>query len=240
MKAIKLKISQNLVSYKKAESVQIRETYPLPPYSTVIGMVHNACEFTEYVPMRVSVQGKYHSMVNEIFHVYSFAPERLDKDRLKNYVAIVEHLNEKQTGIYKSPLHQNLLTDVELLIYIVPEEQELIEEICKKLTYPHEYLSLGRREDLVVFKELPEIVEIEEVEEAKEIDVKIPFYIPKDYIIEASGTQYNLPKIYEVKKYGAGKSVKNLRTWNKIKTVYSSTAVVKKYFKDKENFLFLA
>ena len=42
MKAIKLKISQNLVSYKKAESVQIRETYPLPPYSTVIGMVHNA------------------------------------------------------------------------------------------------------------------------------------------------------------------------------------------------------
>ena len=34
MKAIKLKISQNLVSYKKAESVQIRETSatPLPPY----------------------------------------------------------------------------------------------------------------------------------------------------------------------------------------------------------------
>ena len=240
MKAIRLKIFQNLVNYKLPTSFQLKETYPLPPYSTVIGMVHNACEYTEYVPMKVSVQGKYHSMVNEIFHVYSFAPERLDKDRLKNYVAIVEHLNEKQTGIYKSPLHQNLLTDVELLIYIVPEEQELIEEICKKLTYPHEYLSLGRREDLVVFKELPEIIEIEEVEEIKEIDVKIPFYIPKNYIIEASGTQYNLPKIYEIKKYGAGKSAKNLKTWNKVKTVYSTTAIVKKYFKDKENILFLA
>lgn len=240
MKAIKLKISQNLVSYKKAESVQIRETYPLPPYSTVIGMVHNACEFTEYVPMKVSVQGKYHSIVNEVFHVYSFAPERLDKDRLKNYAAIVEHLNEKQTGIYKSPLHQNLLTDVELLIYIVPENQELVEEICEKLTYPHEYLSLGRREDLIVFGELPEIIEIEEVEETKEIDVKIPFYIPKDYIIEASGTQYNLPKVYEIKKYGTGRSAKNLRTWNKVKTVYSTTAIVKKYFKDRENILFLA
>ena len=179
-------------------------------------------------------------MVNEIFHVYSFAPERLDKDRLKNYVAIVEHLNEKQTGIYKSPLHQNLLTDVELLIYIVPENQELVEEICEKLTYPHEYLSLGRREDLIVFGELPEIVEIEEVEEVKEIDVKIPFYIPKDYIIEASGTQYKLPKVYEIKKYGAGRSAKNLRIWNKVKAVYSTTAIVKKYFKDKENILFLA
>lgn len=240
MKAIKLKISQNLVCYKKAESIQIRETYPLPPYSTIIGMVHNACEFTEYVPMRVSVQGKYHSIVNEIFYVYSFAPEKLEKDRIDNYICITESESGKKTGIYKSPLYQSLLTDVELLIYIVPENQGLVEEICEKLTYPHEYLSLGRREDLIVFKELPEIVEIKEVEEVKEIDVKIPFYIPKDYIIKASGTQYNLTKNYEIKKYGTVKNPKNFRVWDKVKTVYSSTAVVKKYFKDNENTLFLA
>ena len=238
-KGIKLKLKQNLVNYRVAESFKMGETYPLPPYSTVIGMIHNACEFTEYVPMKVSVQGKYHSIVSEVYYSYSFAPEKFEKDRINNYVCITETESGK-TGVYKSPLQQSLLTDVELLIYIVPENQELVEEIYEKLTYPHEYLSLGRREDLITFEELPEIVEIEEIEEMKEIDVKTPFYIPKDYIIKASGTQYNLPKVYEVKNYGTIKNPKNFRVWNKVKAIYSSTAIVKKYFKDNENFLFLA
>ena len=59
-------------------------------------------------------------------------------------------------------------------------------------------------------------------------------------IIKASGTQYNLTKNYEIKKYGTVKNPKNFRVWDKVKTVYSSTAVVKKYFKDNENTLFLA
>ena len=186
MKAIRLKIFQNLVNYKLPTSFQLKETYPLPPYSTVIGMVHNACEFTEYVPMKLSVQGKYHSIVSEVYYSYSFAPERLDKDRLKNYVTITKNSNEKQTGVYKSPLHQNLLSEVELLIHIVPENQELVEEICEKLTYPHEYLSLGRREDLIVFGELPKIVEVEEAELEEDLSIKNSYsaYIPIEILKE--------------------------------------------------------
>lgn len=37
MKAIRLHIKQNSANYKKEETVQCRMTYPLPPYSTVIG-----------------------------------------------------------------------------------------------------------------------------------------------------------------------------------------------------------
>lgn len=258
MKAIRLKIFQNLVNYKLPATFQLKETYPLPPYSTIIGMVHNACEFTEYVPMKVSVQGKYHSIVSEVYYSYSFAPERLDKDRLKNYVAITKNLIEKQTGIYKSPLHQNLLTDVELLIHIVPENQELVEEICEKLTYPHEYLSLGRREDLIVFGELPKVVEVEETELEEDLSIKnsysayIPIEILKDEAVKIgskagvkiSGTVYKLTKDYEIKNYGTAKSPKNFRVWNKIKVVYGSdvTGLEEEnvYVDEDKNLVFLA
>jgi len=48
MKGVRVKIYQEVANYKKPTSSQLKETYPLPPYSTVIGMVHSLCGFTEY------------------------------------------------------------------------------------------------------------------------------------------------------------------------------------------------
>ena len=227
MKAIRLKIFQNLVNYKLPTSFQLKETYPLPPYSTVIGMVHNACEFTEYVPMKVSVQGKYHSKVNDLMTRYEFKPGmNFDKSR--------HQLNVDGFGIGRGVSTVELLSEVELLIHIVPENQELVEEICEKLTYPHEYLSLGRREDLIVFGELPKIVEVEEAELEEDLSIKNSYsaYIPIEILkeeavkigskegVKISGTVYKLTKDYEIKNYGTAKSPKNFRVWNKIKVVY--------------------
>ena len=46
-RAIRLDCFQNLVNYRKPSSFIIKETYPLPPYSTVSGMIHAACGFKE-------------------------------------------------------------------------------------------------------------------------------------------------------------------------------------------------
>ena len=251
MKAIRLKIFQNLVNYKLPTSFQLKETYPLPPYSTVIGMVHNACEFTEYVPMRVSVQGKYHSKVNDLATRYEFKPGmNFDKSR--------HQLNVDGFGIGRGVSTVELLSEVELLIHIVPENQELVEEICEKLTYPHEYLSLGRREDLIVFGELPKIVEVEEAELEEDLSIKnsysayIPIGILKDEAVKIgsregvkiSGTVYKLTKDYEIKNYGTAKSPKNFRVWNKIKVVYGSdiTGLEEEnvYVDEDKNLVFLA
>ena len=251
MKAIRLKIFQNLVNYKLPTSFQLKETYPLPPYSTVIGMVHNACEYTEYVPMRVSVQGKYHSKVNDLMTRYEFKPGMsFDKSR--------HQLNVDGFGIGRGVSTVELLSEVELLIHIVPENQELVEEICEKLTYPHEYLSLGRREDLIVFGELPKIVEVEETELEEDLSIKnsysayIPIGILKDEAVKIgsregvkiSGTVYKLTKDYEIKNYGTAKSPKNFRVWNKIKVVYGSdiTGLEEEnvYVDEDKNLVFLA
>ena len=251
MKAIRLKIFQNLVNYKLPTSFQLKETYPMPPYSTVIGMVHNACEFTEYVPMKVSVQGKYHSKVNDLMTRYEFKPGmNFDKSR--------HQLNVDGFGIGRGVSTVELLSEVELLIHIVPENQELVEEICEKLTYPHEYLSLGRREDLIVFGELPKIVEVEETELEEDLSIKnsysayIPIGILKDEAVKIgsregvkiSGTVYKLTKDYEIKNYGTAKSPKNFRVWNKIKVVYGSdvTGLEEEnvYVDEDKNLVFLA
>ena len=251
MKAIRLKIFQNLVNYKLPTSFQLKETYPLPPYSTVIGMVHNACEFTEYVPMKVSVQGKYHSKVNDLMTRYEFKPGmNFDKSR--------HQLNVDGFGIGRGVSTVELLSEVELLIHIVPENQELVEEICEKLTYPHEYLSLGRREDLIVFGELPKIVEVEETELEEDLSIKNSYsaYIPIEILkeeavkigskegVKISGTVYKLTKDYEIKNYGTAKSPKNFRVWNKIKVVYGSDIIGLEeenvYVDEDKNLVFLA
>lgn len=251
MKAIRLKIFQNLVNYKLPTSFQLKETYPLPLYSTVIGMVHNACEFTEYVPMKVSVQGKYHSKVNDLMTRYEFKPGmNFDKSR--------HQLNVDGFGIGRGVSTVELLSEVELLIHIVPENQELVEEICEKLTYPHEYLSLGRREDLIVFGELPKIVEVEETELEEDLSIKNSYsaYIPIEILkeeavkigskegVKISGTVYKLTKDYEIKNYGTAKSPKNFRVWNKIKVVYGSdiTGLEEEnvYVDEDKNLVFLA
>ena len=73
-KAIRLQCFQNLVNYKKPSSFIIKETFPLPPYSTVLGMIHAACGFTTFHPMRLSIQGTNQGTVSELYTRYSFSP----------------------------------------------------------------------------------------------------------------------------------------------------------------------
>lgn len=72
MRALRLRISQSSANYKKEETVDNKMTYPLPPASTVIGAIHNACGYKNYQPMDISIQGKYESMHREAYTDYCF------------------------------------------------------------------------------------------------------------------------------------------------------------------------
>lgn len=233
MKSIRLKLKQNLVNYKLPTSFQLKETYPLPPYSTVIGMVHNTCNYTEYKPMKISVQGKYHSKVNDLATRYEFK-NGMTFDATRHQIKVGEY------GISRGVSNVELLSDVELVIHIVPEDENLVEEIFNAFKTPHEYISLGRREDLVVVDEV-KIVEISEErikDENLRIDRDYRAYVPVEIIdkkkvfvegnidtIQYKGTMYNLTKDYVSVNYGSAKSPKFFRKWNKIKVHYVSNIV---------------
>ena len=233
MKSIRLKLKQNLVNYKLPTSFQLKETYPLPPYSTVIGMVHNTCNYTEYKPMKISVQGKYHSKVNDLATRYEFK-NGMTFDATRHQIKVGEY------RISRGVSNVELLSDVELVIHIVPEDENLVEEIFNAFKTPHEYISLGRREDLVVVDEV-KIVEISEErikDENLRIDRDYRAYVPVEIIdkkkvfvegnidtIQYKGTMYNLTKDYVSVNYGSTKSPKFFRKWNKVKVHYVSNIV---------------
>lgn len=72
MRALRIHLTQSSANYKKEETQQNKMTYPLPPFSTIIGAIHNACDFREYHPMNISVQGDYKSMGLETYKDQAF------------------------------------------------------------------------------------------------------------------------------------------------------------------------
>lgn len=98
MKALRIKLRQNQASYTREETVNNRMTYPLPQFSTIIGALHNACNYTSYHEMKVSVQGKYRNMQRELYVNHALL-NNLEDDR-----SILIHLknpNALNTGFLK-------------------------------------------------------------------------------------------------------------------------------------------
>lgn len=72
MKVLKIELTQRSANYKKEETVLNKMTYPLPPFSTVIGAIHNACSYKEYHKMDISIQGKYGALHREPYTDHCF------------------------------------------------------------------------------------------------------------------------------------------------------------------------
>lgn len=72
MRALRIHFKQNSANYRREETVDNKMTYPLPPYSTVIGAIHKACNYTDYHEMKVSIQGSYGALKQEVYldHCY--------------------------------------------------------------------------------------------------------------------------------------------------------------------------
>lgn len=206
--AVRIRAYQMLVSYRRPGSFIIRETYPLPPYSTVIGMVHAVCGFTEYVPMRVSVQGDYTSSLSEPYTHYSFN-RGMKFDHTRHNIPI-RYEGEKY-GMTRGLQHIELLTDVELLLHILPEEGHMAEIIAHGLRYPREYPSLGRREDLLRIDEAAVTgVSLRVLEASRQFEYSA--YMPVEPMREASagGTKYRLNKRFNTDG--------NTRKWEQVVT----------------------
>lgn len=75
---LRIILNQNKAHYRKEESIDNKMTYPLPPYSTVIGAIHNACGYNEYHNMNISIQGKYESMGQEVYRDLCFLNSVMD------------------------------------------------------------------------------------------------------------------------------------------------------------------
>lgn len=235
MKAIKVKLWQDLVNYKKPMSFQLKESYPLPPFSTIIGMVHAMCGYTEYHEMDISVKGKYFSKTNDLATRYEFK-NGMTYDKARHQLKV------DNFGVSRGVSTVELLVDVELEIHIIPKDQSLLDEILAAFEHPKEYPSLGRREDLATII-CTKMVALEEKEFEEDFELRKDYaaYIPIELIqadkltygsaeasgaVSAYGTRYQLTKDYTLVNIGNKKVPKLKRSWNKKEVLYSSTITI--------------
>lgn len=176
MKILKIKLYQETACYKKPFATKIAETYPLPPYSTVIGMFHKILQAKsgEYFPMNISIQGEYES----IFSNYQ---------NLRMYKG-----KDKVTAMPRN-VHQ--LLNINLIIH-VQAENDIIDKIYNNITNGIESFTLGRNEDLV---RIDEIKILKNVEEVEEIEVRNSAYIPSYIAKGINGINYRLNTTYQIK-----------------------------------------
>ena len=216
MKAIRVTAYQNMPCYRKPASFVLKESYPLPPYSGVIGMIHAACSFEDYVDMDVSIQGEHYCETSELYTKYEFNRNMsYEKPKpgkqARHNVKMTD--GEHDYGMSRGIGNIELLVDVYLLLHIVPKDEAMLETIRQGLENPKNYLSLGRWEDILRIDSV-ELTEL--AEETLEDGIFLPYdaYIPKTREnkftggeISFSGTMYRLNKKYIIEPKS------NLRKW---------------------------
>ena len=206
MKALRLKIFQEYASYRVPYSFENIETYPLPPYSTVLGLVHNAIGATRTIEgLRVSVQGTYGGII-------------------RNYVRFKKY---KSKGVEDYPIMVSELQDVELLIHVHADDEEILKQMVRGFQAPPRFLYMGRPEDLIFVEEV-NMVDLHAHEPEDSYVLEQDAYIPLMWIEEngerLEGILYRLEEYYRIMEglnSGRRKRVKNtIRVFNRIPVMY--------------------
>jgi|DewCreStandDraft_2_1066082.scaffolds.fasta_scaffold03470_4 CRISPR-associated protein Cas5t len=193
MKVIRLQVFQEKASYRVAYSFENIETYPLPPYSTVLGFLHNILQAKETINgINLSIQGRYEGLVKNYIRFHKFESK---KNKGKPYPIVVAEL-----------------FNVELIIHIRMPSEKLHMDLLNSLKNPPLYPYLGRPEDLIVEMQAEEVEDIQ-----KEIeDLPYNAYIPKGLAdklnLELDGILYNIDTYYN--------KVNSIRVFKKIPVLY--------------------
>lgn len=169
MPILRLHIYQPQAHYRVPFTYQRRHTYPIPPYSTVIGFLCNACGVDDQrnklyedviSKLKISIAGRFKVKNTEMIWY-----RNLSKEKHKGSYGSID-VREKNGNIGhiggQAPMHIDVLEDVELYIYLYHENKEKLENLSKQLTNPTnrlQVLHIGRAEDWIVYKNEPKILD---------------------------------------------------------------------------------
>ncbi|MEG0249586.1 MAG: CRISPR-associated protein Cas5 [Peptostreptococcus sp.] len=164
-KILRIKLHQNKAHYRKEETINNKMTYPLPPYSTVIGAIHAACGYEEYRPMDISIQGRYESMDQEVYQDLVFLNSIMDDrgvlvkldsaDKLNDGYKIVAKVLKSQGNSFKKKITIDISDEEELDEYIrisnlrdvFQEENALLKEEEKEIKSKIKSLKIKQKEE---------------------------------------------------------------------------------------------
>jgi len=202
-KTLLIELFQPFAQYRNPFTFYYAQTYPLPPKSTIIGMLQNALNdwyghnrgVEEWWNLRVSVHGGFES----VFWNY----QQLIK-ATKTGISIVRFggkpaLWNQNLPLYgfpmtsqRSPVLQQELFNGWLYI-LLRGDGDFLHEIKASLEKPEKVLSLGRSEDVVFLRRVEFVNGKEKM--AREIAIKYPTYVdvPVETLRKKEYPTYSIP-----------------------------------------------
>jgi CRISPR-associated protein Cas5t len=207
MEVLRIKAFQETACYTKPFANKVTETYPLPPYSSVKGLIHSVMNADRLLPFSLSIQGDYETQIVDYRKTYFVKKHEFAMPIILD--GIEGHKPSYDTKVMSSmPLYTHMLYHVHLIIHI-KAEKELLQEIYHAFNHTTDHLSLGRQEDLLRIDE----VSFVEVQEVDQIKLKHSIYVPKTMLDERqNGVPYLINWTYQIKK--------GIRQWTRIPVLY--------------------
>ncbi len=200
MKALRLELFTPTGIFKTPFSLKGIETYPLPPYSTIIGLLYTAIgRKWQGEEFQISIQGRHQALFR-------------DYVRFRKY-------NRKDKLLETVPIEVPILYQLELIVHLYGE-YELMREFEEGLKNPQTYLYLSGGEYPAKIRRI-DFVELEE-RKVEELKLEWSAFLPKDRYRELSlfpsGILYLLPAFL--------KKESSLREHNWIEAYYLQSGTV--------------
>jgi len=206
MKAVRLKLYQNMVNYRRELSYKYVQSYPLPTPSMVKGMAHALLNLDEYHKLKISIQGNYESVVTNMQKVYKF-------DRKGRYPKKV-FVGKSEQSINQGVMFVDEMVDMELLLHISFDEEELNEKLLEAVR--QKTVILGRNED-IAYVDFEQTRFVDIFPSNDEHRLRYHIYLQPEICKneQLEGTYYRLPFYYE-----SVKSFNDKRIFKYVDAVY--------------------
>lgn len=249
MYLLRIRIYQPNAHYRLPFAYQRRHTYPLPPFSTIIGFLINALGIYDQKDpfyengirkLKISLAGKFDSKITEYIWF-----RNLSKKKHESRFGWIENrtLNghiEHPGG--QSPMRIDVLNNVYLNLYLGHDDLIVIEKIQKELLNPEkrlEILHIGRAEDWIVLEEKPKLLDYSQiVYEHHGGNFKHFFWIPQKFYVRENeawklernnryeGLLYNLPTFSTIEGYEENYNRHGKRTFEYVRTKLNDGLII--------------
>ncbi len=216
-KTLLIELFQPFAQYRNPFTFYYAQTYPLPPKSTIIGMLQNALNdwygqregVEKWWSLKVSVHGGFESV---FWNYQQLIKGEISFVRFRGKPTLWNQWNtKKEKGKLNqgpicptswtlrrvpAPVFQQELFNGWLYIFLRHEDEDFLEKIKRALESPKKVLSLGRSED-VVFVRNVEFVEKQKRDNDcfQEVGIIYPTYVkvPTDLLKKKEYPTYSIP-----------------------------------------------
>lgn len=249
MKVLRIKIYQPTAHYRLPFTYQRRHTYPIPPYSTVIGFFCNLLGidnqenelYQKLKQTRISISGRFDSKITEYIWFRNLSKTahigRFGSESNREINGHVEHIGGQ------SPMSIDTLNEVHITIHLANEDESFLSDVKAAVENPIkrlEPLHLGRAEDWIVIEDEPALFDLSEFEyDRKDGNYKNFFWIPDKFVGENGedktnesfdGLFYNMPTFVTIKNYETTQNRHGIREFETMRTKLNDGLFINQHF----------